>query len=60
MRIIDMCDMEVVSTGLPWQHAISPCSKQAISLLERNTKVVSWVIPKNGGQQPHEQIPCIL
>ena len=59
MRILDMRDLRVVSAGLPWQHGMPPCSKQAIPLLERNTKVVSWVMPRSGGP-PHEQIPCIL
>jgi hypothetical protein len=58
MRVIDTRDMEVVNVGLPWHHAISPCSKQAIKLLERNTKIVSWLMPKGG--QPHDQIPSIL
>ena len=58
MRIIDASKMEIVSKGLPWRHTISPCSKQAINLLERNTKVVTWLVRQGG--QPHEQIPCIL
>jgi hypothetical protein len=58
MRAIDMSRMEVVTMGLPWRHAVSPCSKQAISLLERNTKVVTWLMPKGG--PPTEQLPCIL
>ena len=52
-----MTHMEVVSTGLPWLHAVPPCSKAAISLLERNTKVVTWLMPHGG--QSHEQLPCI-
>ena len=57
MRLIDTRNMEIVSAGLPWSHAISPCSKQAIHLLERNTKVVTWLMPRGGAAQ--EQIPCI-
>jgi hypothetical protein len=57
MRVIDPTNMEVVSVGLNWRHSISPCSKQAIDLLERNTKVVTWLMPKGG--QAAEQIPCI-
>ena len=58
MRAIDTMGMEVVSVGLPWRHAISPCSKQAIALLERNTKVVTWLMPAGG--RPQDQIPCIF
>ena len=58
MWLIDTQSMEVVSAGLPWSHSISPCSKQAIHLLERNTKVVTWFMPHGGAA--HEQVPCIL
>jgi len=58
MRVIDASHMEVVSMGIPWRHALSPCSKQAIALLERNTKVVTWLMPRGGRAQ--DQIPCIL
>ena len=58
MRAIDTTHMEVVSMGIPWRHALSPCSKQAIALLERNTKVVTWLMPRGGRAQ--DQIPCIL
>jgi hypothetical protein len=58
MRLIDATHMEVVSVGLGWRHAVSPCSKQAIHLLERNTKVVTWLMPTGG--KATEQIPCIL
>jgi hypothetical protein len=58
MRVIDTTHMEVVSMGIPWRHALSPCSKQAIALLERNTKVVTWLMPRGGRAQ--DQIPCIL
>ena len=58
MRAIDTAAMEIVSVGLPWRHAISPCSKQAIALLERNTKVVTWLMPKGG--RPQDQLPCIF
>jgi hypothetical protein len=58
MRLIDATHMEVVSVGLGWKHTISPCSKQAIHLLERNTKVVTWLMPRGG--KANEQIPCIL
>ena len=58
MKVIDVANMEVVYSGIPWMHAIPPCSKQAIQLLERNTKVVTWIMPMGGGVK--DQIPCIL
>ena len=58
MKVINTETHDIISMGLPWKHAISPCSKQAIHLLERNTKIVSWLLPK--GAHPSEQIPCIL
>ena len=58
MRVIEGDGMEVVSAGMPWLHDVPPCSKAAIALLERNTKVVTWLVPVGG--QAHEQVPCIL
>ena len=58
MKVIDVSNMEVVYSGIPWMHSIPPCSKQAIQLLERNTKVVTWIMAKNGDVK--EQVPCIL
>ena len=49
--------MEIISLGIPWNHPISPCSKQAIHLLERNTKIVTWLMPKGGSVK--DQISCI-
>ena len=58
MKVIDISNMEIVYSGMPWMHAIPPCSKQAIELLERNTKIVTWVMAKGGTVK--DQIPCIL
>lgn len=49
--------MELVFAGEPWLHKLMPCSKQAIPLLERNEKIVSWVRPKGGDVTQH--IPAI-
>ena len=49
--------MIVVQPGVEWDHNIPPCSKQAIQLLERNTKVVTWLMKRGGSTQ--DQIPCI-
>jgi len=58
MKLINTEGMEILNAGLPWKHSVSPCCKQAIHPLERNTKVVTWLRPK--GAPPQEQIPCIL
>jgi hypothetical protein len=58
MKAIDMSNMEVVYCGIPWMHEMAPCSKHAIQLLEKNTKVVTWIMPKGGDVK--EQIPCIV
>lgn len=57
MKVIDSNGMIVVQAGLTWTHAIPPCSKQAIQLLERNTKVVTWLSKPDGNVQDH--VPCI-
>ena len=51
MKCIDMTGMEVVVHGKPWEHSVSPCTKQAIALLERNERLVTWVKPIEGGVQ---------
>lgn len=60
MKQINTENMIVIHQGLPWKHSISPCSKQAIQLLEKNTKVVTWLKPKTENCESKEQIPCIL
>jgi len=57
MKVIDMSQMEMVFAGEPWTHKLMPCSKQAIPLLERNEKIVSWIRPKGGDVTQH--IPAI-
>jgi hypothetical protein len=57
MKVIDMAHMELVFAGEPWTHKLMPCSKQAIPLLERNEKIVSWVRPKGGDVTQH--LPAI-
>ena len=57
MRPIPMVGMEVAFQGAPWDHALPPCSKAAIPLLEKNERVVSWVRPVGGAV--HEHIPAI-
>ena len=52
-----MVGMEVAFQGAPWDHALPPCSKAAIPLLEKNERVVSWVRPVGGAV--HEHIPAI-
>lgn len=49
MRQIDVTEMEVLCSGGEWEYDVSPCSKQAIVLLERNERLVTWLKPVNGG-----------
>jgi len=58
MKLIEMKGMEIVFAGEPWTHNILPCAKQAIPLLERNEKIVSWIKPIGSGVSQH--IPAIL
>ncbi len=46
------------AAGEPWTHNIMPCAKQAIPLLERNEKIVSWIKPIGSSVSQH--IPAIL
>ena len=52
-----MSGMQVVVHGKPWEHSISPCTKQAIALLERNERLVTWIKPIDGTVK--DQLPCI-
>ena len=58
MRAFEMDNMVVVYKGDTWQHSISPCSKSAIPLLERNEKIVSWLRPMQGSVK--DEIPAIF
>ena len=58
MRAFDMSNMLLVYKGDSWHHNMSPCSKSAIPLLERNEKIVSWLRPLNGSVK--DEIPAIL
>jgi hypothetical protein len=58
MKVIELEGMEVVFYGNAWNHNILPCAKQAIPLLERNEKIVSWLKPKGGTVSDH--IPAII
>eukprot|EP00961_Rhodomonas_salina_P244573 3305406-Rhodomonas_salina.1 len=48
MRQIDVNGMVVLSSGSEWEYDVSPCSKQAIALLERNERLVTWLMPVDG------------
>lgn len=52
-----MTDVCVVYTGEEWRHALPPCSKEMMSHLERNEKLVSWLQPLKGTVQ--DQLPAI-
>lgn len=58
MRVICMKDMEVVCRGESWDHPLAPCSKDAIPLLEKNERIVTWLRPVGGTVAEH--VPSIL
>ena len=57
MRAVDARGMVVLCSGIEWQHEMSPCSQSAVALLERNEKVVTWLMPVNGTIK--DQIPVV-
>lgn len=57
MRLIDSRHMRVVHCGKRWTLPTDPCSREMISVLERNESLISWLQPEGKGVE--EQIPCI-
>ena len=52
-----MTGVYVICAGEVWQHKLPPCSRDMMSLLERNERLVWWLQPIKGSV--HEQIPAI-
>jgi hypothetical protein len=48
MKRIDVSNMVILCSGEAWRFDVSPCSKDAISLLERNERIVTWLMPVSG------------
>jgi hypothetical protein len=48
MKRIDASNMVILCSGEEWRFEVSPCSKDAISLLERNERIVTWLMPVSG------------
>jgi hypothetical protein len=48
MKRIDVTNMVILCSGEEWRFEVSPCSKDAISLLERNERIVTWLMPVSG------------
>jgi hypothetical protein len=57
MKRLDMTGICVVYAGEDWRHSLPPCSKEMMSHLERNEKLVSWLQPIKGTVQ--DQLPAI-
>lgn len=57
MRLIDTSKMNVLCCGTAWTHDVAPCSKDAIILLERNERLVTWLMPFGG--KIEEQVAAI-
>jgi hypothetical protein len=47
----------VIYAGEGWRHRLPPCSKEMMSFLERNEKLVSWLQPLKG--TVYDQLPAI-
>lgn len=58
MKAINFQEMVVVREGHEWNHPMLPCCKDAIPLLEKKEKYVSWLKPK-GGTDVHQQVASI-
>ncbi len=52
-----MTDVCVVYAGDDWRFSLPPCSREMMSHLERNEKVVSWLQPVKG--TVYDQLPAI-
>jgi hypothetical protein len=57
MKRLDMTDICVVYAGDDWRHELPPCSREMMTHLERNEKLVSWLQPVKG--TVHDQLPAI-
>ena len=57
MKVLDVRNMVVLWSGVEWNHDVSPCSQQAIALLERNEQLVTWLMPMGGGVK--DQVPAV-
>jgi hypothetical protein len=56
MRLVDSENMTVLCSGVEWPHPISPCSRDAIALLERNERLVTWLAPRSGTIQDQQAV----
>ena len=57
MKRLDMTGVCVIYAGEGWRHRLPPCSKEMMSFLERNEKLVSWLQPLKG--TVYDQLPAI-
>lgn len=57
MKRLDMKGICVVYAGDDWRHALPPCSREMMTHLERNERLVSWLQPVKG--TVHDQLPAI-
>ncbi len=49
--------MLLVHYGREWPHEVPPCSKNMVSKLERNERLVFWLQPRQGTEK--DQIPAL-
>ena len=57
MKRLDMTDVCVVYAGDDWRHSLPPCSREMMTHLEKNERLVSWLQPVRGTVL--DQLPAI-
>jgi hypothetical protein len=57
MKAIPMHNMTLIHRGEDWPHSQNPCTKEMMSVLEKNERYISWLQPVNG--KIEEQIPAL-
>ena len=63
MRHINIDQYDILLQGESWKYEMTPCSREAIPLLENNERIVTWLVPRGNGQSNVEckaHIPAIL
>lgn len=59
MRCVNIESYTVVLQGALWERDVSPCSRDAVGLLENNESIVTWLAPKNNNTGHASHIPVI-
>jgi hypothetical protein len=57
MKVINTSNMTLIHRGEDWPYSQSPCTKEMMSILEKNERFISWLQPKGKGTE--DQIPAL-